>query len=436
MQELFNKHISKNFSFVKQAKILIATSGGIDSVVLTHLCKNAGLTIALAHCNFKLRGNESDADEAFVKTLATDLNIPVYTTYFNTLKYKDEHKVSVQMAARELRYNWFASLIDEYNFDCVFTAHHADDNLETFLINLSRGTGIEGLMGIPSLYKNTVRPLLPFTREEIENFAVQHGIIWREDSSNEESKYLRNKLRLEVIPELKSVNTSFMDNFNKTIRFIQGTSQIVRNHLEELKQKLFVFEEDRIIINAERLKELSPRKDYLFGLFNEYGFREWNDVESLLFSSSGKQVFSETHRMLKNREEIIITPIKPIEIEDYYSLEKDVGLDVSGLRLVVYDVGLTGPFKNNLAYIDKDLLKYPLIVRKWKKGDYFYPLGMQNKKLLSKFFKDEKFSILDKENAWILCSGNEIVWVIDHRIDDRYKVTSKTKNILKIEHLK
>lgn len=435
MVALFEKHIKDNFPFLVKAKILIAISGGIDSVVLTYLCKEIGLNLSLAHCNFNLRGKESDADEQFVKDLADKLDVPVYIESFDTKAYKHSHKLSTQIAARELRYNWFKSLQEAFKIDYVLTAHQADDNLETFLINLSRGTGIEGLTGIPEVNNNVVRPLLPFTRDQIKIYATENKIDWREDSSNKEAKYLRNKLRLEVLPALKEVNPTFMDNFNKTIDHLNGTRGIVNHHIANLKAVLFKREKEQISIAIDELINLNPRKDYLYELFNEFGFTAWDDVENLLFAMSGKQIFSHSHRMLKNRKELLITSINPIEIEDYYELKENEKTIVKPLKLDVCDVAQIGDLKNEIAYIDKDLLKYPLIIRKWKKGDYFYPLGMRNKKLLSKFFKDEKFSIVAKENTWILCSGDEIIWVISHRLDDRFKVTPKTKHILKLEYL-
>lgn len=434
MQEQFIKHIKTRFPFIISSKLLLAISGGVDSVVLAHLCVESGLDIALAHCNFNLRGAESDGDERFVRDLAKKLDVTVYVEHFDTRSYLGKDNASLQMVARKLRYDWFGKLAETLKFDYVLTAHQADDSLETFLINLSRGTGLEGLTGIPEVNGIYIRPLLFFSREIILNFAGQHKINWRDDSSNSETKYLRNKLRLKVIPELKELNPNFLDNFQNTVHHLQGSSQILKQHIAEIKRSVFTFQGEELKILVSDLVKLQPRKDYLFELFKEFGFTEWNDVEQLLFAMSGKQVVSQTHRMLKNREELIITPIKPIEMVGFYEWDFKQNTVLNHCFLRCYDVEKIEEVTSGIAYLDKDLLKNKLIVRKWQKGDYFYPIGMENKKKLSKFFKDEKLSVIDKENVWLLCSGEDIVWVINHRIDNRFKVTSNTKNILKIEY--
>lgn len=434
----FQTHINQNLLFLTKSKLLIAVSGGLDSVILTHLCYQMKLNIALAHCNFNLRGGESDTDEDFVLQLAEDLDVEVFIESFETEAYSKEHQLSVQMAARELRYDWFKELAEQLHFDFILTAHHADDNLETFLINLSRGTGLEGLTGIPEINDKIVRPLLPFSREQIENYAKENKLQWREDSSNVSTKYLRNKLRLEVIPHLKQINPQFLQNFNKTQSFLQDCNEIIEDRITEIQKKVVRIEDDLIKFDIKKLKKLSNPKAYLYQLLKEFDFTEWDDVTKLLNAQSGKQVFSETHRLLKDRGYLILSEIDKHVIlnacEESFSISKDQKQIKTPLGILFFDEtdALFGK-RTNIIFVDKEKLKFPLTFRKWKKGDYFYPFGMKGKKKLSKYFKDEKLSLIDKETAWVLCSGDDIVWVVGRRADDRFKVAQNSTQILKIE---
>ncbi|WP_055443374.1 tRNA lysidine(34) synthetase TilS [Lacinutrix himadriensis] len=432
----FKEHINQNLPFLQESKLLITISGGLDSVVLTHVCHQLNLNFSLAHCNFNLRGKESDGDQDFVEQLAADLQAEVFIQHFDTNTFAETHKISTQMAARELRYNWFQELSEQLQFDYILTAHHADDNLETFLINLTRGTGLDGLTGIPEVNENIVRPLLKCTREEIESFAKANKFQWREDSSNASTKYLRNKLRHDVIPVLKEMNAELLQNFETTQNNLQDVKSIIEDAITSVQKKVVSVEGEIIKFNIKKLQKLSNTKAYLFELLKGFGFTEWNDVYNLLEAQSGKQVFSNTHRLLKDRAYLLLT-----EVDDDLSSEVDTSISISendteietplGVLSLESTEQLTERNKA-IVYIDKDLLKFPLTVRKWEKGDYFYPLGMQGKKKLSKFFKDEKLSLLEKEKALVLCANEDVVWIINKRTDNRYKVTEKTKNILKI----
>lgn len=433
MLSKFKKNITQSFSFLQDSKLLIAISGGVDSVVLTHLCYKIGLNITLAHCNFNLRGDESDGDEQFIIDLANKLNLEVFVESFDTKTYVDEYGISVQMAARELRYNWFNELSNTLGYNYILTAHQADDDLETFLINLSRGTGISGLKGIPSINQNIIRPLLPFSREEILQYANDYKLKWREDSSNTETKYLRNKLRHDVLPILKQINPSLLSNFQNTIHHLKGSSEILENHISQLKSVLFIYEGDVIKVLIEQLQKLKPRKDYLYELLKDFGFTEWNDVEVLLTASSGKQVFSPTHRLIKDREYFLISKHYENNKNEVFTIEEDEQCVLNPIPLSFTSVEDVFDTDDQSIYIDKKKLKYPLIVRKRKEGDYFYPFGMEGKKKLSKFFKDEKYSLLDKENQWLLCSDDKIVWVIGKRADNRFKITEITTERIKIK---
>ena len=433
MRDKFNKHITHTFPFLKESKVLVAVSGGIDSVVLTHLCTTLGLNISLAHCNFNLRGKESDADEDFVIEFADELELEVFIQNFDTQDYARSHSLSLQMAARQLRYSWFDELSNQLNFDSILTAHHADDNLETFLINLSRGTGLEGLTGIPEINGKVIRPLLPFSRQEIENYAKNQGLQWREDSSNVSEKYLRNKIRHQVIPELKEINPKFLQNFLTTQKYLEKSKKLLDQTVNEVFTKVAKqVSANEIHYSISELKKLQPIETYMFELFKAYQFTAWNDIVELLDAQTGKYITSKTHRLLKNRTQLILTSLKssddteiPIRVNTQ-EVETPAGL------LQIEKVEKIEKTSTNSIYVDKDLLKFPITVRLWQNGDYFYPFGMQGKKKLSKFFKDEKYSIVDKENAYVLSSENSIVWVLNKRPDDRFKVTDKTKNILKI----
>lgn len=427
----FKALLRNNFSYLADKPLLLACSGGVDSVVLTHLCVASGLKVTLAHCNFQLRGDESDDDEAFVKQLAKNLSIPILTKSFDVKKYIQTNGGSTQMAARELRYQWFVEVLDEYGFEYVLTAHHADDSLETFLINLSRGTGIDGLTGIPSQNEKVVRPLIHFSREVILKHAESEQLNWREDSSNLDNKYLRNKIRNELVPKLKGLHPTFLENFTSTQHHLNQTKDIAQNHLNDIKERLFQTDNNRIKIEIERLQELQPLEAYLYGLFQAYGFTEWNDVKGLLTTMSGKEVYSKTHRLLKDREHLILSKIESPSPRVFLVEEEETDVS-SPIQLQLEQVESMERAPKNVVFIDKEKLNYPLILRNWEKGDYFYPLGMKGKKKLSKFFKDEKMDVFAKEKQWLLCSGPEIVWVVGKRSDERFKVDTSTKNILKI----
>ncbi|GGG44897.1 tRNA(Ile)-lysidine synthase [Bizionia arctica] len=413
---------------------MIAISGGLDSVLLTHLCHNLKLNISLAHCNFNLRGNESDADEDFVLQLAEDLELEVFIESFDTETFAEDHKLSTQMAARTLRYHWFEELAEQLHFDYVLTAHHADDNLETFLINLSRGTGLDGLTGIPEINGKIVRPLLSFSRETIESYAVQNNIKWREDSSNASTKYLRNKLRHDVIPVLKEMNSQLLQNFKQTQDHLQDSKLIIKDSIDKVLETVITkISEHEIHFSIQKIKELSNPKVYLYEILKEYHFTEWQDITDLLNAQTGKQVFSSSHGLLKNRGELILFRNTIEEHAEAIAISEEDKNIKTALGYLVFELTNQINASNNATiYVDKDLLKYPLTVRKWVKGDYFYPFGMENKKKLSKFFKDEKLSMLEKENIWLLCSHNEVVWIMNHRADNRFKITNNTQYILKI----
>ncbi|SRX54981.1 tRNA lysidine(34) synthetase TilS [Aequorivita sp. CIP111184] len=428
----FKKNIETNFSYLIGKKLLVACSGGLDSLVLTHLMKNLNFEIALAHCNFSLRGKESDGDEMFVIGLAKNLEIPVFAETFDTKKFSKEQKVSTQMAARDLRYHWFSEILKDFKYNYLLTAHHLDDDMETFFINLSRGTGLNGLTGIPKENNKVIRPLLNFSRDEIFKYAEANNLKWREDSSNKKADYLRNKLRLEVLPQFKEINESVLKNFQKTQQNLQASQNLIEDYMA-LVYKLVISEEiDSYKINIQKIKELPNTDALLYELLNGFGFTEWEDVSNLLNAQTGKQLLSKTHRLLKNREELLLTEIdSEKENKEFLVYEKGI---ISPINLKVEDSEYIGETEKNLIYVASEKLSFPLKLRKWSNGDTFQPLGMKGKKKLSKFFKDEKIPLTDKDKIWLLLSDDKIVWIIGHRMDDRFKVTDSTKKNIKITY--
>jgi tRNA(Ile)-lysidine synthase len=436
MLQKFEKHIHTNFPFLKDSKLLLAISGGLDSVVLMHLCNQLKLSISLAHCNFKLRNEESDLDEEFVKYISQISSNQIFTTFFNTELVAKKEQISIQIAARELRYTWFQELVKKHQFDFILTAHHLDDSLETFLIHLTRGSGLEGFTGIPSTNGNIIRPLLPFSRAEILEYATKNQLEWREDSSNATTKYLRNNIRHQVIPILKEINPSLLDSFANTIQYLQDAQQIIDDQIDEIEAKVIIDKDGLLFFDISKINQLSNPKAYLYQLLKKYQFTEWNNVVDLLTSQSGKQVFSKTHVLLKDRDFLILSeiPSKKRDSESFEILEHQS--KISSPIFLNFEENSSKNIENrNTISVAKKLLKYPLIVRKWQNGDYFCPSGMQGKKKLSKYFKDEKISVIEKEKIWLLCTAdNEIIWVINHRQDRRFLASSATEISVQITY--
>jgi tRNA(Ile)-lysidine synthase len=426
------RHISENLPFLKTNKLLLAISGGIDSMVMLHLFQKLGYEIAIAHCNFQLRGEESLEDQRYIEQYAIQNKIPIFSTLFDTKTYASKHKLSTQVAARELRYNWFNQLIETHKIDNLLTAHHADDNLETFLINLSRASGLEGLLGIPEQNSKIIRPLLLFSRQEIEAYAKDNNIIWREDSSNASDKYLRNKIRHKIVPLLKELNPEFLIAFQKTQSYLQEANQMIEQASEMVYSQVANKKDQAIYFDLKKLKQYSNHKSYLYKWLKEYNFSAWEDIYDLVDAQSGKQVFAENFRLLKDRDFLILHPNIETTNKDFFLIQKDQKEVKEPLNFLICKVDDISTSDTSCIFVDEDKLKYPLELRKWEEGDSFYPFGMKGKKKLSKYFKDEKMSLIEKNAIWLLCSNNEIVWIVNKRLDDRFKVSQETKNILKI----
>lgn len=428
----FKQHLQHRFPEVFEARILVAVSGGIDSVVMAHLCRESGLDFALAHCNFNLRGEESNGDEDFVLELAESLDREVFIERFETESYAREKGISIQMAARDLRYHWFEELRETLEYEFVFTGHHANDNLETVLINLIRGTGLEGLTGIPERNDKIIRPLLPFPRKVIEEFAHSRKFRWREDSSNSSVKYLRNAIRHKIIPGMEQLNPQLLEGFEKTRRHLEGSARLLEDYISFIFPQVARQEDFGYSFDIAKLRQIPNTQAVLYELFRSFGFREWNDVYHLLEAQSGKIVYSATHRLIRDRERILLTSIDSKEAGEFEIAENEELLMLPAGTFHIDLVEEVTESAFNVIFVDKEKLRFPLRVRKWQRGDYFYPHGMQGKKKLSKYFKDEKFSLPEKENCWLLCSDDDIVWVINYRPDRRFTVDQGTKQILRI----
>jgi len=422
--------------FSKDHNLLLAISGGADSVSLFFALKELGYYIELAHCNFNLRAEESDEDERFVKQLAARYGIRCHVKSFETQNYANEQKISIQMAARKLRYKWFNELLERNKLDFIITAHHQDDNVETFFINLIRGTGISGFCGIKAKNKKIIRPLLKVRRGEIEQYLNQKNIKYRIDSSNTDVKYLRNKIRYQLIPLLKEINPSIQQTIIDEMSILDDTNKVFQQQIDTIRDRLLIEKDSVYRINISELIKLEYLRIVLFEILAPFGFSEVDKIIKAINSQSGKQFFSKTYHLIIDREEVIISLLEKNQEEgvDIFESEAEISKPLSMKFTVSADCSLDK--SASIAKLDFEKLSFPLRLRRWKNGDKFKPLGMRNFKKLSNFFTDEKYSLLDKKNQWILCSGDDIIWIVGNRIDDRYKLEKHTKKAYIAELLK
>jgi len=431
MRAEFEAHVRNYFPEFFGNRLLLACSAGLDSTVLAHLLAELGLDLQLAHANFNLRGTESEEDQLFVAQLADRLTAKYHVKNFDTIGYVNANKVSIQMAARDLRYGWFGDLLADGAADLLVTAHHADDSLETFLINLSRGTGLDGLSGIPARAGAIRRPLLPFGRDRLEAYARAEGIAWREDRTNAELGYLRNRFRHQVVPALKGACPDILERLGQTQDNLRESRSLIDAYMAEVRSRVSRGDGSVMRFDCEALRGLGSLKAHLFELFRAYGFTDWRAVAALLEGETGREVRSDTHRLLRDRDSLLLKKIEAPQV-----LEFPVPFDGTAtslpIRLQIRKTDQIRETSPRILYIDKETLKSGLQLRKWRKGDYFYPLGMGGRKLVSKFFRDLAMSRFDKEAQWLLCSGDDIVWVVGRRADDRFKVTGQTREIVKI----
>lgn len=447
MLNLFKTYINKEKLFSKTDTILLTVSGGIDSVVMCELFHKAGLKFGIAHCNFQLRGDESEGDENFVEELAEKYRVQFHSVSFDTSAFAKKNKLSIQVAARKLRYDWFEEIRTQFDYSFIATAHHQDDSIETFFINLIRGTGIAGLHGILPKQNNIIRPLLFTNKDQIELFAKKNKLEYREDSSNASDKYVRNKIRHKLIPILKELNPNIHKTIAEDIQRLSDTEKVYKKEIVDKRSKIIKEDKNGIQISIKELKKLNPIEPYLFEFLYPLGFNSAtvDEIIESLNGQSGKQFFSATHRLIKDRDFLFLESRDKNQESrlkkkgNHFIKKNQTELSNDTLRLNFKTISKSTNYElrttNSIANIDFDKLEFPLEVRKWKNGDIFYPLGMKGKKKLSDFFIDKKISISEKENIWLLTSKNEIVWVIGLRLDDRFKVTDKTKKIYFVERV-
>lgn len=411
-------------------------------MVMEELFHRAGYAYVIGHCNFGLRGAESDMDEDFVRERARNRQVPFYSVRFDTRKYARKHRLSVQMAARELRYQWLEEVSEQQGFPFFATAHHLDDQAETFLINLARGTGIAGLHGILPKSGRLVRPLLFCGRRSINDFAVREGILYREDSSNRSIHYIRNRIRHKIIPQIEKINPAFRDELTRTIDQIRDAEAIYRDTVQRARHEV-VKEADGITrIGIDSVMGLGgPVRSWIYELLAPYGFNgiQSSDILASVGGPSGKVFLSASHRLVIDREELLIQPLNEISAGDrplsfqVTDREGKIGLPVSLQWKTLPASGFRLPESDKAACFDRDKIKGVLVIRRWQKGDRFRPLGMTQYRKLSDFFIDLKVSRPEKEKILLLCHEEEIIWVMGFRIDDRYKVTPDTREILYME---
>ena len=420
-------NIYKNNLFTKKSKILLAVSGGADSIFLLFVLKDLGYDIQIAHCNFNLRDVESDQDEQFVKDIADKYSIRCYVRSFDTLKFAEENKISIQMAARQLRYDWFEELLVENNFSCIATGHHQDDSIETFLINLIRGSGISGLCGIQMINNKIVRPLLSLKRNQIEYFLTKQNIKYRNDSSNSDIKYLRNNIRHQLIPLLKEINPKIQETISNEIDMLNGINNIFKEKVNDIRKSIMIKREELFTIKISDLLNISNLEVILYELLRPFGSFQVKQIINSLRLQSGKQFFSNTHYILIDRECLIISQKKETNNKEIkiFRTDHEISKPLYMKLSETFDLSIVNdPL---FAKFDLNKLTFPLLLRKWKNGDKFIPLGMNNFKKVSDFFVDEKYTLSEKKEQWILCSKENIIWIVGKRIDDRYKIASNTK---------
>ena len=416
-------------------KVIVGFSGGADSVVLLHVLKKLGYNCIAAHCNFHLRGEESDRDEQFAEKFAASLNLPFFKKDFNTRNIAKEQGISIEMAARDLRYQWFAELKENLKADAIAVAHHRDDSIETLLLNLIRGTGIKGLTGIQPQTGSLVRPLLCVSKNEILQYAQAENLPFVTDSSNEQDEIIRNKIRLQIIPFLETINPSVREAIVQTMDNLNETAKIYEVEIEKAIQAVF----NKGSISIPLLKTFPSPESILFELLRKYGFGKEviRDIYAAMDSQPGKTFFAPEYFIVKDRDEFLLSATKgacknksydekSIFIhQDETFLETPLRMEISRLA---NDKNTAIEKNANTACLDFDKLQFPLMLRRWETGDKFIPSGMKNFQKLSDFFSNHKFSKIQKEETWILTSGKEIVWIANHRIDERFKANSNTKN--------
>lgn len=437
MQQKVQNYIQTHQLLTLKGLIIVGVSGGIDSVVLLHILMSLGYDCVIAHCNFHLRMEESDRDEEFVRELSKTLKIPCYIVDFETTKYANEHKISIEMAARDLRYNWFNELLEKLGAQAIAVAHHADDSIETMFMNLVRGTGLRGLTGIQPKNKLVVRPLLCLTRLEIETYLIRHDLDHVEDSTNATVDYQRNKFRNEILPLLTEINPSVRQTLYETRKRFEGSIKLYQQAIENIRYEVVEDKLGNVKMNIELIQKQIDIPTVMYELLHPYGFNPSviEQITEQLNGESGKMFYSETHRLLKDRQFLIISPNDVNKETGFLISQSDTHFKIP-FHMEIKKINITPDFQvakdKNHVHIDISKLVFPLQLRRWKDSDTFFPFGMKQKKKISDFFIDTKLSLFEKEESWLLVSGNEVVWIVGQRLDNRFRVTDETQEVLEI----
>ena len=430
----FTDYISQHQLFNKADHILLAVSGGKDSVLMAQLFKLAGFHFSIAHCNFNLRADEAMRDQAFVKLLAEEMEVPFHVVQFDTKAFADEHRISTQMAARELRYNWFEEIRSQHNYQAIAVAQHQNDAIETVLLNLVRGTGISGLHGILPKRGNIIRPLLFLSRQQIDDLVATNSLPFVEDSSNLSSKYARNNIRLNVVPHLREINPNLEDTFAQNIHRFAETETLVQQVVAQTKERMVKQENGFTILSLEDIQALNPQKLLLYELLKPFSFTN-KLVDEILHSldkQSGTSFYSVTHRATIDRDQLLISGLEEPSKTELLYLHAEGSLKIADDQTLslMFSENINFMADRNYAYVDANLLIFPLIIRFKEDGDRFKPLGMKSLKKLSDFFVDEKVPLPQKDKVPLLINGNgEVIWIVGMRQDERYKLTATTKKV-------
>lgn len=438
--EAFQKYIAGHELATHEDRILLTVSGGVDSMVLLSLFAQSGYNIGVAHCNFQLRGVESEEDEVLVEQEAAKFGVPFYNKRFETTTEMERTGESMEMAARRLRYAWFDALSREEGYSVIAVAHHADDSIETFFINLLRGTGLRGLTGISTQVGRIIRPLMFASRKEILEYAVANHIPYREDSSNRTTKYLRNKIRLGLIPRIREINPKFTSLMRRNIGRLTDAQLFINHSIERIRREVVTSENGLDTIHPDRIDPGFPQGFVLYELLSSaYGFK--GDVidalcHTLAQETPGKRFYSREWVAYVDRGTVVVARIEENDA-CMVSVERSALRSYCGNSVLYYeycDIDTLNTFgvPENVAQVDADLLKFPLTLRRWHEGDWFIPFGMTGRKKVSDFLIDAKVSLAEKQRQFVLLSGDEIVWLVGRRIDDRYRLTDQTENVLRI----
>ena len=440
LTDAFSRYIEENRLATHDDRILLTVSGGVDSMVMLSLFTRCGYTVGVAHCNFQLRGAESDEDEVLVEEEAKKYGVPFYNKRFETVAEMERTGESMEMAARRLRYAWFDALSREHGYTVIAIAHHADDSIETFFINLLRGTGLRGLTGISTQMGRIIRPLMFASRKEILEFAVAEHIPFREDSSNRSTKYLRNKIRLGLIPRIREINPKFTELMRSNLERLTDAQLFINHGIERIREEVVESHDGIDTIYPERIDPAFPRQFVIYELLNStYGFK--GDTVDALYraleqEATGKRFYARDRVAVIDRGRIVVAPITPDDACQV-SVAKGALRSYCGNAVLYYEYCNIDDIRNfgvppHIAQVDADKLRYPLTLRRWREGDWFIPYGMTGRKKVSDSLIDAKVSVPEKQRQFVLLSGDEIVWLVGRRIDDRYRLTHDTENVLRI----